>query len=47
MFWCDSCLTGLIPLRAPLPEEHEERLVARGERDVPNYRLVVPDDERD
>jgi len=44
-FWCDACLVGLIPLRAPLPPHGE--LVKRGEEVVPDYRLVVadPDDE--
>jgi hypothetical protein len=38
-FWCDACLVGLVPLRAPLPP-HGER-VAKGYENVPNYRLVV------
>jgi hypothetical protein len=40
-FWCDACLVGLIPLRAPLPPDAD--IVTRGQEKVPNYRLVVPD----
>jgi hypothetical protein len=40
-FWCDACLVGMMPLRAPLPTDGE--IVRRGQEDVPDYRLVVPD----
>lgn len=41
IFWCESCLHGLPPLRAPLPDGGER--VLRGFEVVPNYRLVIDD----
>ena len=39
VFWCDSCMQGLPPLRAPVAEDGER--ILRGTEVVPNYTLVV------
>ncbi|MER5478643.1 hypothetical protein ABT026_16975 [Streptomyces sp. NPDC002734] len=39
VFWCNSCLSGLAPNRAPLPPAG--RRVLRGSEEVPNFRLVA------
>ena len=39
VFWCASCLTGLMPLRAPVPHGGVQAL--RGTEEIPNYELVV------
>jgi hypothetical protein len=39
VFWCDACLHGLIPLRAPVAENG--RRVLRGTECVPNYTLII------
>lgn len=43
VFWCGSCQRGLIPLRAPLPEGGT--MVLRGQESVPNYNLVIDDED--
>lgn len=39
VFWCDACMKGLIPARAPIPIGATR--VLRGLEKVPNYQLVV------
>lgn len=39
VFWCDSCLHGLIPLSAPVATGGER--VQKGSEHVPNYTLVI------
>jgi hypothetical protein len=39
VFWCNSCLRGLLPLRALVPDGGET--VLRGAEAVPDYELVV------
>lgn len=39
IFWCDSCMQGLMPNRALIPPSGKR--VQRGAETVPNYRLVV------
>lgn len=39
VFWCASCLFGLVPLRAPVPGGAESFL--RGAEVVPNYSLII------
>lgn len=38
-FWCDACLTGLMPLRAPVPDQGTRAV--RGAERIPNYRLIT------
>lgn len=38
-FWCASCLSGLIPLSAPVPDDAERSV--EGTEAVPDYTLVV------
>jgi hypothetical protein len=38
-FWCDSCLHGIGPLRAPVAVDGER--VLRGTEVIPNYTLVI------
>jgi hypothetical protein len=39
VFWCDTCLRGLMPNTAFVPDGAET--VPRGAEVIPNYRLVV------
>jgi hypothetical protein len=39
VFWCDACLRGLMPARAPIPIGATK--VLRGLEEVPNYKLVI------
>ena len=39
VFWCDSCLLGLTPLRAFIAEGGKR--ILRGSEVIPNYTLVV------
>jgi hypothetical protein len=44
-FWCDACLRGLIPLRAPIPEGGTT--VLRGRESIPNYDLIIDDEDEE
>ena len=39
IFWCDSCMYGLLPMRCAAPDESVGTI--RDEL-VPNYRIVAP-----
>jgi hypothetical protein len=39
IFWCESCLRGLMPMRAPLPDGGHRTL--KGFEVVPNYSLII------
>jgi len=39
IFWCDACLRGLMPTRAPIAIGATK--VLRGRQEVPNYSLVI------
>jgi hypothetical protein len=41
IFWCAACLTGLMPMSAPVPPNAVK--VDAGQEVVPDYRLVVDD----
>jgi hypothetical protein len=43
VFWCESCMRGLIPLRASVPETGSRLL--KNAAVIPNFRLVVDDSE--
>lgn len=38
VFWCNSCLSGLVPNRAALPPLGSK--VLKGVEEIPNFRLV-------
>jgi hypothetical protein len=39
-FWCETCKTGLMPLRAPIAPGAEQ--VLRGMFTTPDFRMVTP-----
>lgn len=39
-FWCDRCLSGLIPNAGPV--DHSSSFVDKAEFDPPDYRVVHP-----
>lgn len=41
IFWCGSCLRGLMPTKAPVPNAGVA--VIRGDEEMPNYRIVADD----
>lgn len=43
VFWCDQCLFGLLPFRAPVPPDGARVLI--GTEQVPDYSIVVDDSE--
>jgi DNA-directed RNA polymerase subunit RPC12/RpoP len=40
-FWCDACLHGLMPTRAPVPPTGERYV--KGTESVPDYSLITGD----
>jgi hypothetical protein len=42
-FWCNSCLQGLMPTRAPIPRGGDK--ILEGLETVPNYSFVFGEEE--